>query len=175
MSDRWQPKLESLMERTPAAGGLAKERWRNMLCRMAWLAEVVLAIDGTTGFPGGCPGQGRLGALHKGNQEALTGRMGYPSAAAGDQTIDVAYLEIRQMLTATTITNFVSTGDRIRNKPRAFPSGPRPFSPNGGSFQISEPLDFDQSPGTSVGRNPALNLRQQRSGSPADHRSHLAD
>ena len=39
---------------------------------------------------------------------------------------------------------------------QSIPFGTATVFPNTGDFQISEPLDFDKSPGTSVGRDPAL-------------------
>ncbi len=68
---------------------------------------------------------------------------------------EIEQLELRWLMTATTITNtFQRLTDPEQGQSITF--GTATVFPNTGNFQIVEPLDFDQSPGTSVGRNPAL-------------------
>jgi RHS repeat-associated protein len=65
---------------------------------------------------------------------------------------DIEQLEIRQMLSITSAFQRVTDPGQVSG----LTFGTATVFPNTGSFRLSSQLDFDQSPGTSVGRNPAL-------------------
>src|SRR5262249_3796579 len=62
--------------------------------------------------------------------------------------------------TQTTIVNAWATSSQIRGvdpvQTTTYQFGTATIQPNTGTLQVTHPLDFDQSPGTGVGGNPAL-------------------
>jgi hypothetical protein len=69
-----------------------------------------------------------------------------------NKILAIEQLELRWLMSITSAFQRVS--DPIQSQPAVF--GYANVYPNTGTFQIIQPLDFDISPGTNVGRNPAL-------------------
>src|SRR5437763_5317899 len=88
----------------------------------------------------------------------------YPALAAGTYRLEARVFDqaanVGTSSTQTTIVNAWATSSQIRGvdpeQTTGIQFGETTVYPNTGTFQIVHPLDFDLSPGTSVGRDPAL-------------------